>query len=1441
MPRMDAPSLPVLSVWTDAGESSPRLPGLEDRVPGCAASPAQALERAREQFPGRDVLLLRADGQLPDGLWPRLEAAWRESDWDVLSVIDGGWPIFPAGLDTPARDAQAWTAGDHASFAWQGWSGICSLWRGNRLAGGPPAAGAGLHGGLLPCIYVGPALASERTPLPPPLARLAGRAMQGPLNGRAATLPTVLHVLHGWGGGAERFVRDLIAGDKERRHLVLVARNEGDLPPFGREMHLHADLDAAPLRRWLLADPISDTAIGSAEVRAILGTVQAEWGVGAVLVSSLIGHSLDALRTGLPTACCVHDAYPAWPLLHDARDPAQHAFDLATLGAMLAEVPDGPGFVFSHRDATAWWALREAWLRTLAEHDVRLVAPSDFARRRLCAIAPALAELPWRIIPHGLAPLPSSGGVRAPRDAGAPLRVLVPGRLDGGKGEHLVSAVMAALPDGIELVLLGSGNAGLRLAEKWPTLEIHRDYARDELADWVDRLNPDIALLASTVPETFSYTLSEMLALGLPVLNASPGAPAERLLDGGGWSVAAEPMAILSELARLAADRAALDAAKAPPTPGLGAMAAAWRAALPCRSAPLCLPPASPDNLSRLAAESEAGRLGARARRQEVELAEARAELQRRADWAHALQREQELLKARLQARSHPLPPRGPTLDYSDERDLEIARLEDYIRELDRQLADAHGYYQRDSLDLAQQRDVAVSQRDEAAAALRRIQHSLFWRFTAWPRRVLSGAHTLAVAAIYHASHFRSLAARAVSSLRSRGLSGTIQRLRERRGKTDQPNVAPSQLPRAAEGALRMPRHAIPRASIIIPVYNQLHFTLACLRSLASCGDQALFEVIVVDDCSSDGTPRVVPSIPGLRYHRNQQNLGFIGACNAGAEISSGEYLVFLNNDTTAQPGWLDALLATFATHPDTGLAGSKLVYPDGRLQEAGGIVFADGSGWNYGRFEDPEHPRYNFVREVDYCSGASIALRRDLFLRLGGFDSHYAPAYYEDTDLAMRIREQGLKVRYQPASVVIHHEGVSSGTDVREGVKRFQQLNQKKFHERWRSRLEATHAPPGSDPERASDRGRTRQVLLLDACTPTPDRDSGSVRMLALMRLLREEGSAVVFFPENRAHDGRYTQAVQQLGIEAWWQPALGDVPRWLARHGRRFDTIIVSRHYVLSPLLPLLRLHAPRATVVFDTVDLHFLREQREAEISGDAAQLRGAARTRRAELGLIAQCEHTWVVSEAEKALLAQELPQARVDVVSNIHTVHGPGLPWSQRSGLLFVGSYRHPPNVDAALWLAQEILPHLRARLPDATLHLVGGDAPASVAALGELPGIRFHGYVPDLQPLLEGSRIGLAPLRYGAGVKGKVNQSLAHGLPVVATSCAVEGMHLSDGEDVLVADDPAAFADAVARLYSDEMLWQRLSRGGLENTRAFFSDEPVRAVLRGLGKGPRRA
>jgi glycosyltransferase involved in cell wall biosynthesis len=348
------------------------------------------------------------------------------------------------------------------------------------------------------------------------------------------------------------------------------------------------------------------------------------------------------------------------------------------------------------------------------------------------------------------------------------------------------------------------------------------------------------------------------------------------------------------------------------------------------------------------------------------------------------------------------------------------------------------------------------------------------------------------------------------------------------------------------------------------------------------------------------------------------------------------------------------------------------------------------------------------------------------------------------------------------------------------------------------------------------------------------PDRDSGSVRLFELLRLLVDEGCGVTFFPENGLDDGRYTQALRDLGVEAWTQPWLGALPDWLAKHGARFQLIIVSRHYILSPLLPLLRRHAPQARIVFDTVDLHHLREQREADERDDAALRRAAARTRADELALIGSVDRTWVVSPVEKALLAESVPGAVVDVVSNIHRVRGAGPAMATRHGLLFVGGFRHPPNVDAALWLADEILPRIHEHRPDITLSLVGSEAPPAILDLGERPGITVHGHVPDLEPLIDAHRFSIAPLRYGAGVKGKINQALAHGLPVVATRCAVEGMGLTHGIDALVADDAEGLAKAVLAAYDDEPLWQQLVQGGLANTEREFSPERARATLRAI-------
>ena len=626
-----------------------------------------------------------------------------------------------------------------------------------------------------------------------------------------------------------------------------------------------------------------------------------------------------------------------------------------------------------------------------------------------------------------------------------------------------------------------------------------------------------------------------------------------------------------------------------------------------------------------------------------------------------------------------------------------------------------------------------------------------------------------------------------------------------------------------------LPISAQPRVSVIIPAYGKLEYTLACLRSIARHGSHASFEVIVVDDASPDESASTLATIEGLRLLRNDANLGFIASCNAGAAIAAGGFLLFLNNDTQVTPGWLDSLLDCFAEEDGCGIAGSRLVYPDGRLQEAGGIVYADGEAWNYGRFEKRNDPRFLYRRDVDYISGASLMIDTGLFRRIGGFDTRYAPAYREDMDLAFAVRAAGRRVIYQPASLVVHCEGISSGLDPFAGIKQYQVINHAKFVDKWRDALR-TQPKPRTPVEQAIHRGDIRHMLIVDAVPPNPARDSGSLRLVNIMRLLREQGWRISFMANNRRANADEIALLGRLGVHVLCKPWAPPLSAWLAREGARLDAVMLCRHYIAQPYLPLVRRLAPQAKVLFDTVDLHFLREQRGAAHTGRATLARQAIASRKQELALIRACDTSFVVSPIEYQMLISALPGARIELLSNVHEIFGRSTAFAERHGLVFVGGCGHPPNVDAVQWLIEEIHPRIREKRPDIVLHLIG-DMPEDARQKFARPGVQVHGRVEDLAPWMDGCRIALAPLRYGAGVKGKVNMAMSHGLPVVATPIAAEGMHLVDGENVLLGEDTKAFVAAVLRLYDDERLWLRLSDAGLDNMRRYFSFDVARAAL----------
>jgi len=636
-----------------------------------------------------------------------------------------------------------------------------------------------------------------------------------------------------------------------------------------------------------------------------------------------------------------------------------------------------------------------------------------------------------------------------------------------------------------------------------------------------------------------------------------------------------------------------------------------------------------------------------------------------------------------------------------------------------------------------------------------------------------------------------------------------------------EPAIVAEPAPRDPGEPIKLPSFDRPTASLIIPVYSGAELTRRCLESIRDNTDQVSYEVIVVDDGADPTTKLLLENVEGARIIANEQNIGYLRSMNRGAAAARGEWLVLCNNDIEVTPVWLQAMAVCAASDPKVGIVAPKFVSPDGRISEAGGILWRDGTGVNYGRGEDPLRFEYEYTREVDYGSAAALMVKDQLWREVGGFDERYMPMYYEDADLCMQARQSGWRVMYEPSSVVVHLEGGTAGTDPHASHKRHQEVNRVKFVEKWKARLDAEHMTPDMRRVRAAaDRLRGPRVFVVDFRVPMWDRDAGSLRMFEIVRSLIRLGYSVTFLPDNFTPIQPYARDLQRLGVELIYGSV--DMRAELAEIGPKLTAAILSRPHSASRWLDTVREFAPSATVIYDTVDLHWVRESRRfamaspVRVEGNgtpATHGPKAAALMELELAVVRASDMTVTVTEDERAQILRYVPGAETIVIPTVHANATHVAPAERRSGVLFVGGFEHPPNVDAVEYLVREVMPRVWSRLGEVTLTIVGASTPAAVEALAG-PQVEIAGWVSDLEPLFDGARALVAPLRFGAGVKGKITQGLAAGLPIVTTPVGAEGLDGRDGENMLIGESAEELAERLAGVIENDELWRSLSKGG---------------------------
>ena len=637
----------------------------------------------------------------------------------------------------------------------------------------------------------------------------------------------------------------------------------------------------------------------------------------------------------------------------------------------------------------------------------------------------------------------------------------------------------------------------------------------------------------------------------------------------------------------------------------------------------------------------------------------------------------------------------------------------------------------------------------------------------------------------------------------------------------------------AGSGTLVLPRAQDAEVSIVLVLHNQAELTFGCLSSIAEClGAQSGVEVVILDNASTDATSDLLSRVAGARLIVSSENLHFLRGVNRAAGEARGQNILLLNNDAQLLPGTLEAAIRALRSGRDIGAVGGRLILPDGTLQEAGSILWNDGSATGYGRGHSPDEPEFDFRRDVDFCSGAFLLTPREIFERLGRFDERYAPAYYEETDYCVRLHEAGLRVVFDPDVVVIHYEfGSSAGSEAAFALQRRNHTVLVDRHAEWL----AQRPKPG---QMLAGRSRPRgpRVLVVDDRVPHVRLGSGYPRARDMLHELAAAGAEVTLFPMLPYREPR-AQLRETLDIEI--EVMLGHHNRtlrsFLEERRGHYDGIVVCRPHNMRDFRGAIgrdRALAGDAALIYDAEAIFSFREILQRRVTGRPVPDDTAHKMVADEIALIGDVDAVLTVSEREKAVFEQH--GVRSAHLLGYPIVSQPGTtPFTAREGFIFVGAMAgdESPNADSLRWFAAEVLPLLRREFGDGLrLRVVGQcDAPSIRALDGEA--LDLLGPVDDLGAIFERARVMVAPTRFAAGIPHKVHQAAAFGVPVVTTTLIAEQASWQDGRDLLAASDAGSFAEACTRLYRDEALWTAIRNSALDRCATDCSPEMFRQSI----------